>query len=147
MQILKDEFPVWTVSTREYCQKNHCKICQRNQLTTSQKIGQPQSVIKRQEECPSTAFLYPVLPWKEITSRTGCKEDSCCDLLPFPSYANKPIISLGVKAPLVLSSRDRWKQQRNHPPGAVTSLRPVLLFPKMHWVAYDHGAASLRHLS
>lgn len=112
MQILKDEFPVWTVSTTEYCQKNHCNICQRNQPTTSQKTGQPSSVIKRQKERSCIKFH---LGDKWLA---GCKQDSCCDLLPLPSYPNKPIISLEVKVPLVLSSKDTWKQQRNHTLGS-----------------------------
>lgn len=102
MQILKDEFPVWIVSTTEHCQRNHCNICQRNQPTSSQKIGQPWSVIGRQNQCPSTASLYQIPGRDKRWAGWGAK-NSCCDLLLFPSYPNKPMISLGVKAPLVLS--------------------------------------------
>lgn len=144
MQILKDEFPVWTVSITEYCQKNHCNICQRNQPATSQKTGQPSSVIKRQKECPSKAFLYQIPPWRQIMSRTRRKQDSRCDLLPFPSYPNKPIISSRVKVPLVLSSKDTWKQQRKHtlgsnkfethsalPKDALICVQPRCYFPRI----------------
>lgn len=102
MQILKDEFPVWIVSTTEHCQRNHCNICQRNQPTSSQKIGQPWSVIGRQNQCPSTASLYQI-PGRDKRWAGWDAKNSCYDLLLFPSYPNKPIISLGVKAPLVLS--------------------------------------------
>lgn len=83
VQILKDGFPVWTVSTTEYCQKNHCNICQRNQPTTSQQTRQPASVIRDRKNVPAKPSYNKLHPRDKRQAGQGASKTAA--VISYPS--------------------------------------------------------------